>query len=69
MLTQGEITSIVALVNAMLGGTILVLPLLGKGTGYLLIPVIALYFGVLSGYTTYLMVIHLGECKSIKEAV
>lgn len=58
-----------ALLNGMLGGTILVLPLIGINTGYLIIPLITIYFGSLSGYTTYLLVIHIGHSKTLKSAV
>lgn len=53
----------------MIGGTILVLPLLGLQTGYLLIPCVSLLYGAISFYTCYLIVLHLGECRSIKDVI
>ena len=65
---MGEIISIIGMLNGMLGGTILVVPLLGKESGYLMIPVVTLYFGLVSWYCTYLLVYHLGDHKSIAES-
>ena len=53
----------------MLGGTILVLPLIGIEAGYISIPIISIYFGLLSGYTTYLIVTHMGSAKTINIAI
>lgn len=69
MVSSGEIISIVGLLNGMLGGTILILPLLGNKTGYLLIPLIAIFYGTLSGYCTYLLTLHLGHAHSIKASI
>lgn len=66
MITKGEILAFLGLLNGMIGGTILVLPLLGINTGYLLIPCVSLLYGSISFYTCYLIVHHLGECKNIK---
>lgn len=60
MITKGEIVAYLGLLNGMIGGTILVLPLLGMETGYLLIPCITILFGLMSFYTCYLVVLHLG---------
>lgn len=35
MITKGEILAFLGLLNGMIGGTILVLPILGLDTGYL----------------------------------
>jgi hypothetical protein len=69
MLTKGEVTALIALLNGMLGGTILVVPLLGMNTGYLLIPVITTAYGAMSGYCTYLLVLHLGKARTIQESI
>ena len=69
MITTGEVLAIIALLNGMLGGTILVLPLIAIKTGYLLIPIITILYGVLSGYSTYLIALHLGKAHSIRAAI
>jgi hypothetical protein len=69
MLTKGEITALIALLNGMLGGTILVVPLLGMHTGYVLIPIIVTVYGCISGYCTHLLVLHLGKAKSLRKAI
>lgn len=53
----------------MVGGTILVLPLLGMHTGYLLIPCVSLLIGFISYYTCHLIVLHLGESRNIREVI
>ena len=53
----------------MIGGTILVLPLLAIKTGYLLIPIIVIFYGLVSGYTTYLIALHLGKAHSTSAAI
>lgn len=55
--------------NGMIGGTILVLPLMGIETGYALIPVIALLYGSFSYYSCRLIILHLGECNNIRDAI
>jgi hypothetical protein len=69
MITKGEILAFLGLLNGMIGGTILVLPILGLDTGYLLIPCVSLIYGSISYYTCYLIVIHLGEAQNIREVV
>lgn len=69
MLSQGEVIAVMSLLTGMIGGTILVLPLQGLSTGYFLIPLITILFGILSGYTTYLLALHLGQCKTMREAI
>lgn len=60
MISKGEIFAFLGLLNGMIGGTILVLPLLAIQTGYLLIPCISILYGSISYYTCYLIVLHLG---------
>lgn len=50
----------------MIGGTILVLPLIGIKTGYLFIPMVSILYGSISCYTCYLISYHLGECPNIR---
>lgn len=66
MFTKGEALAFLGLLNGMVGGTVLVLPLLGLETGYLLIPVVSLVYGLISWYTCYLLIIHLGQSNNIK---
>lgn len=60
MVTKGEVVAVLGLTNGMIGGTILVIPLIGATTGYILIPVICLFYGSISCYTCYLITRHLG---------
>ena len=69
IITSGEFFAILALLNGMIGGTILVLPLLSIKTGYLLIPVLALFYGTFSGYCAYLLALHLGSSRSLRAAI
>jgi hypothetical protein len=50
----------------MIGGTILVLPVLGLTAGYLLSPLLIIMMGTISLYTAYLIIVHLGKEKNIK---
>ena len=49
------------MVNGMIGGTILVLPLLGLKTGYITTIIVNLLVGYTSYYTANLYVVHLGK--------
>lgn len=64
-----NLTTVIGLLNGMIGGTILILPLLGMKTGYLMIALVCIFMGFLSGYTAYLIILHLGKSRNIKEAV
>lgn len=57
---KGNTIAILGLTNGMIGGTILVIPLIGLKTGYVMIPTIALFYGLISCYTAYLITHHLG---------
>ena len=61
--------SVFGLLNGMLGGTILVLPLLGMNTGYLMIPIICIPLGCLSGYCTYLIGAHMGHAQTLRQSI
>ena len=56
MITKGEIIAILGLANGMIGGTVLVLPVYGLKSGYILIPLISGIFGLLTAYTCYLII-------------
>lgn len=69
MSSKGSILAYMGLLNGMVGGTILVLPLIGLQTGYILIPIVSLIFGSISFYTCYLILTHLGEAPTLKDSV
>ena len=60
---------VLALANGMIGGTILVLPIIGLETGWAFILPVSVGMGVLSCYTAYLVVLHLGQAKDIKKCI
>lgn len=66
MVIKGDGIAILGLTNGMIGGTILVIPLIGIKTGYLIIPLIAIFYGTIAGYSCYLIAQHLGECQNIR---
>lgn len=66
---SGSILAYTALLNGMVGGTILILPIIGLQTGYILIPIVSLIFGSMTFYTCYLISIHLGEATTVKDSV
>ena len=53
----------------MIGGTILVLPLLGLAAGYLWIPILCIFYGFISYYSCQLILQHLGDCPNIRTAI
>lgn len=55
------LTTVVALVNGMIGGSILVLPVVAKQAGWAETLIIILFTGVFSYYSCYLSLIHLGD--------
>jgi amino acid permease len=61
--------TVFGLTNGMIGGTILVLPLLGIRTGYLMTFIVCMVLGFLSYYTAYLIVTHLGKGRHIKDSI
>ncbi len=67
--TISDFTTVVGLVNGMIGGTILVLPILGLAAGYVNMFVISILVGFIIFYTTYIVIIHIGKSKSIKECI
>ena len=69
MVSLGEVTAFFGLLNGMIGGTILVLPLLGLNSGYLGIPAVSIFYGMIACYTCQLIIQHLGKCTNIREAI
>ena len=66
MLDRRDTIAYLGLLNGMIGGTILVLPLMATHAGYILIPFINILIASISCYTLFIIVSHLGECKNIK---
>jgi len=60
--------TVLGLANGMIGGTILILPILGL-SGYLSSSLMCLFIGAISCYTAYLIILHLGKSPNIKECV
>jgi amino acid permease len=61
--------TVAGLLNGMVGGTILVLPIVGLSTGYLTTIIICLMLGFISYYTAHLIVVHLGKAKNMTECI
>lgn len=61
--------TIVALVNGMIGGIILVMPILSLKVGYLMIAPVVLVTGFFSYFSCLLCVRHLREYKDLDEAI
>lgn len=53
--------TIVAMVNGMIGGLILLLPVFALNAGYLLTLIVILFTGIFSYYSCYLCLLHLGD--------
>lgn len=70
--SQNRISNLMAicgLLNGMIGGTILLLPIIGLSTGYLMSGIISILVGLFSYYTGHLTVVHLGTAKDMKECI
>lgn len=61
--------AIIALINGMIGGLMLVLPLLVIQTGTVLSFIIILITGFLSYYSCFLYLRHQGDCTDIDKAI
>lgn len=61
--------TILALLNGKIGGASLVLPQLGLKTGWGFTIAICIFVGFISHYTAYLIVLHLGKCKNIRQCI
>jgi amino acid permease len=61
--------TIAGLLNGMVGGTILVLPIIGMSTGYLTTVLVSSILGFISYYTGNLVVVHLGKAKNMTESI
>ena len=61
--------TVLGLLNGMIGITALMLPILGITTGYLNTIWVCLGIGLITYYTAYLIVLHLGKAKNMKECI
>jgi amino acid permease len=68
-MTMSASTTVVGLVNGMIGGTCLVIPYMGIKTGWAMSIVICLIIGWISYYTAYLIILHLGKGTQIKDCI
>lgn len=60
---------VIGLINGMIGGTCLVLPLIGIRAGYLTTIFVCVITGFVGYYTAYLIVLHLGNSRNIKDCL
>lgn len=65
-MTIGTTTTVIGLLNAMIGGSMLIIPIDGKDAGYLSWTIRCILIGGTTAYTAYLLVKHLGKAKNIK---
>lgn len=61
--------TVVGMVNGMIGGLILILPLLALQAGYILTLIILIITGSFSYYSCYLCVIHMGDQPDLDYAI
>jgi hypothetical protein len=61
--------AIIGLLNGMIGGTILVVPIIGIRTGYIMTFLVCAILGYISYYTSYLIILHLGKGKNVTEYI
>ena len=62
-------TTVIGLLNGMLGGTCLVLPQLGIATGWATSIMVCLGAGFIAYYTASLIILHLGQGSQIRDCV
>jgi amino acid permease len=65
-MTIGTVTTLVGLINATIGGSMLMLPVLSMKAGYLDWGFGCTILCLVCMYTAYLLVKHLGKAKNIK---
>lgn len=61
--------TVVGMVNGMIGGLILILPVLALNAGYILSFIVILLTGIFSYYSCYLCVIHMGDQPDLDFAI
>jgi len=65
----GSAATLVGLLNAMIGGTMLIVPILALTAGSVEQLLFSLVLGLVTAYTAYLLVSHLGVAKNIKHLI
>ncbi len=65
----GSVATLVGLLNAMIGGTMLIIPILALTAGTMEQLLFSLVLGLITAYTAYLLVSHLGTAKNIKHLI
>ena len=63
----GQIWAILGIVNANIGSGALIIPIAAMNAGYLGIPFIVIMMGLFSMYTAWILMVHQGNLKSIRE--
>jgi amino acid permease len=61
--------TVVGMVNGMIGGLILILPVMALNAGYILTFIVLLVTGLFSFYSCYLCVIHMGDQPDLDYAI
>lgn len=61
--------TVVGMVNGMIGGLILILPVLALDAGYILTFIVIFLTGIFSLYSCYLCVIHMGDQPDLDYAI
>jgi len=61
--------TVVGMVNGMIGGLILILPVLALNSGYIFSLIVLVVIGLLSFYSCYLCVIHMGDQSDLDHAI
>jgi hypothetical protein len=65
-MTIGTGTTLVGLINATIGGTILVIPILAMKAGYMDWGIGCVLMCIITAYTAYLLTRHLGKAPNVK---
>ena len=56
-----------SMINYIVGSGILVMPVLAIDAGYVVIPIVVFFFGMMTGYTAVIWAMHQNSSKSIRE--
>lgn len=67
--SMSNFMTVLGFLNGMIGGTVLLLPLLGVKSGYLGSSLISMLVGMAQFYSCYLLVLHIGHSNSLKASV
>lgn len=66
---SNNLMAVVGFVNSMIGGALLVLPVLGLSSGYISSSLLCMTMGFITFYTCWLLIMHVGKNGSIKEGI